>query len=248
MPSQVFELGNSMRRQSSSGFSLIELLVVIAIVAIQAALLLPVVSAAKQRALRIQCVSNLHQQGVALSAFLQDNRGYPTWIQPTNSDPSERWWAQQLEHSGFGISPLPPQFWQNGVWRCPSAQTRTGNIGNSPYYGYNVFGVLPIGNLTNNFGLGGHYTQNPLAIAPIKESEVAVPAEMMDIGESDKFAFMRSESYDFYHMVLRHGNRANVLFCDGHVESPTLEFLFNDTGDDALSRWDRDHAAHADRL
>lgn len=237
-----------MHRRRSSAFSLIELLVVIAIIAILAALLLPVVSQSKQRAQRIQCVGNLHQQGVALSAFLQDNRGYPTWFSLTNSDPSERWWALQLEHVGFGIAAPPAMFWQNGVWRCPSAQARSGNIFDSPYYAYNTFGVLPIGNLTNNFGLGGHYTQNPLAITPIRETEIAVPAEMMAIGESDKFAFMRSERYDFYHMVLRHGNRANVLFCDGHVESPALKFLFDDTGDDALSRWNRDHVAHADRL
>ncbi|HAO77970.1 MAG TPA: hypothetical protein DCQ92_03140 [Verrucomicrobia subdivision 3 bacterium] len=41
---------------------------------------------------------------------------------------------------------------------------------------------------------------------------------------------------------------ANVVFCDGHVESPTLKFLFADTSDDALSRWNRDHQPHRDRL
>ena len=237
-----------MHRRRSSAFSLIELLLVIAIIAILAALLLPVISQSKQRAQRIQCVGNLHQQGVALSVFLGDNRGYPTWVSLTNSDATERWWAQQLEHAGFGSSAPAPQFWQTGVWRCPSAPARTGNIEDSPYYGYNTFGVLKIGNLTNNFGLGGHYIENPPSITPIKESEVVVPAEMMAIGDSDAFAFMRSEGYDFYHLVLRHGNRANVLFCDGHVESPTLQFLFNDTGADALNRWNRDHVPHADRL
>jgi prepilin-type processing-associated H-X9-DG protein len=33
-----------------------------------------------------------------------------------------------------------------------------------------------------------------------------------------------------------HG-KANVVFCDGHVESPTLQFLFADTSDAALARW-----------
>jgi hypothetical protein len=28
-----------------------------------------------------------------------------------------------------------------------------------------------------------------------------------------------------------------MVFCDGHVESPTLKFLFEDTSDAALSRW-----------
>jgi hypothetical protein len=30
-----------------------------------------------------------------------------------------------------------------------------------------------------------------------------------------------------------------MVFCDGHVESPTLQFLFADTSDAALSRWNR---------
>jgi prepilin-type processing-associated H-X9-DG protein len=42
--------------------------------------------------------------------------------------------------------------------------------------------------------------------------------------------------------------KANVVFCDGHVESPTLEFLFADTSDAPLGHWNRDHQAHRERL
>jgi hypothetical protein len=38
------------------------------------------------------------------------------------------------------------------------------------------------------------------------------------------------------------------VFCDGHVESPTLSFLFTDTRAAALRRWNRDHQPHRDRL
>ena len=48
--------------------------------------------------------------------------------------------------------------------------------------------------------------------------------------------------------MLRHQGKANVVFCDGHVESPTLKFLFEDTSDDALSRWNRDHLPHREKL
>jgi prepilin-type processing-associated H-X9-DG protein len=44
------------------------------------------------------------------------------------------------------------------------------------------------------------------------------------------------------------GARANVVFCDGHVESPTLKFLFEDTSDAALARWNRDHLPHREKL
>ena len=52
-------------------FTLVELLVVIAIIGILAALLLPVLAQSKRKAQQIQCVGNLHQQGVALHDFWQ---------------------------------------------------------------------------------------------------------------------------------------------------------------------------------
>jgi hypothetical protein len=44
------------------------------------------------------------------------------------------------------------------------------------------------------------------------------------------------------------GWQLNVAFCNGHVESPTLQFLFADTSDAALCRWNRDHQPHRERL
>ncbi len=60
-------------KKNHPAFTLNELLVVIAIIAILAALLMPALSAAKQKAYRAVCQSNLHQLGIAIQIYCGDN-------------------------------------------------------------------------------------------------------------------------------------------------------------------------------
>ena len=226
-------------------FTLVDLLTVIAIIGILAALLLTALSLAKKRAQRIQCVGNLHQLGIGLQVILASDHSYPLLVGATNGDGT---WIGQLAIQGLGISQPMTNYIRSGVWHCPSAVWLEQYTNVLPIcYGYNMGGVVSDENSDDNFGLGGI----PSTKTPIKDSEVVAPADMIAIGDVfiPRLSLTHDPDYGLVRLAYqRHQGRANVVFCDGHVESPTLRFLFVDTSDAALVRWNRDHQPHREKL
>ena len=151
-----------------------------------------------------------------------------------------------------------------GVWDCPAAERPSDYPSNLGYseYGYNGYGLSSIKD-TNSLGLGGHRVDKGSFAPPVTESEIATPSEMMAIGDGFKGGngFVQDgvtglwRTYDAQdrlgstkRSLSRHQGKANVVFCDGHVESPTLKSLFEGANDAALVRWNRDHQPHRELL
>jgi prepilin-type processing-associated H-X9-DG protein/prepilin-type N-terminal cleavage/methylation domain-containing protein len=253
-------------------FTLMELLVVIAIIGVLAALLLTATTGAIGIARRIHCANNERQLGLAVQLFVGDKHYYP--LVAIDYPDHYTGWQSTLARAGSDIPAqfdTPAHYPPQSIWHCPSAYLPEGWSIQSDY-GYNGYGMSPP-SATNSLGLGGHHiwvdeTHQPAP--PVNESEVASPSEMMEIGDGFKGGngvildgwFYLWRTYGLQEMggstfntlgstkraYSRHQDKANVVFCDGHVESPKLKFLFEDTSDEALSRWNRDHEPHRELL
>jgi prepilin-type N-terminal cleavage/methylation domain-containing protein len=222
---------------SRAGFTLIELLVVIAIIAILAAMLLPALGKAKQKAERISCLSNQKQLTYAWVMYADDNNGTlppnastsmagsPSWVMGIIKWETAFPWPQNYDKSLLTDSLLGPYCNRStGIYRCPGDKVPGLNGPRERSISMNgqMGGISTQPEVLNQYGPGKNYR------IFYKQVQIIDPAPAMAWVFIDEHADSINDGFFRVDMSSKtqwqdcpasyHGASGALSFADGHAE------------------------------